>query len=86
MTLEVSPLSPSDDHLCSVFQHLDLSLETNLWILNATVSYCPCHPIFCYREEPVHMLALSALLFASQNSGEAIGGGGGSWGRPRAVK
>lgn len=32
------------------------------------------------------MLALSALLFASQNSGEAIGGGGGSWGRPRAVK
>ena len=32
-----------------------------------------------YRKELVHMLALFALLFASQNSGEAIGGGG-SWG------
>ena len=38
-----------------------------------------------YRKELVHMLALFALLFASQNSGEAIGGGG-SWGRHRADK
>lgn len=29
-----------------------------------------------YRKQPVHMLALSVLPFVSQNSGEAVGGGG----------